>query len=170
MALMIATASSVTPIVHDDLANTILRLPEKQFWDLVGLRLNLPLQEPQNHITLTGANEQIEYWTEQCLIDELFLQLARTKQTIKHNNNDKSITIRKYYNQALILRPWIAAANPTPKFVINLYDLTPKIIAEIKTLSDPKYVLKEAVGRIFENIDFRQYHLSISKVLEVVLE
>jgi hypothetical protein len=51
-----------------------------------------------------------------------------------------------------------------------LYDLTPGIIAEIKTLSDPNYVLKEAVGRIFENIDFRQYHLSISKVLEVDLE
>jgi hypothetical protein len=66
--------------------------------------------------------------------------------------------------------PRIAASEPTPKFVINLYDLTPGIIAEIKTLSDPNYVLKEAVGRIFENIDFRQYHLSISKVLEVDLE
>ena len=116
-------------------------------------------EEPSSHI---------EYWTKQCLIDELFLQLAGTKQIIKHN--DKSVTIRKYYNQAHRLRPWIAAANPTPKFVINLCDLTPRIIAEIKTLEDSKYVLKQAIGRIFENIDFRQYHLSISKVLGVLLE
>jgi hypothetical protein len=107
-------------------------------------------------------------WTEECLIDEVFLCLAGAKTVVKHNG--KSITIRKYYNQALRLRPWIAAAYTTPKFVINLYDLTPKIIAEIKALNDPKYILKEAVGRIFENIDFRQYHLSISNVLEVDLK
>ena len=46
----------------------------------------------------------------------------------------------------------------------NLYDLTPRIIAGIKTLNDPKSVLKESVGRIFENIDFRQYHLSIKSI------
>jgi hypothetical protein len=109
-----------------------------------------------------------DFWTEQYLIEELFLQLAGTEQTIKHN--DKSVTIRKYYNQAIRLRPWIAVADPTPKFVVNLCDLTPKIIAEIKTLNNPKYILKEAVGRIFENIDFRLYHLSISKVLEVDLD
>jgi hypothetical protein len=144
-----------------------LELPEKDFWHIVGLTLNLPpSQEQQNQII--DANEHIEYLTEQCLIDELFLQLAATKQTIKHN--DKAVTIQKYYNQALALRPWIAAAYPTLKFVINSCDLIPRIIAEIKTLNDPKYVLKEAVGRIFENINFRQYHLSISKVLEVVLE
>jgi hypothetical protein len=163
---MTAVASSVTPIVPRDLVHAMLRLPEKDFWHIVGLRLNLPSQEQQNQIV--DANVHIEYLTEACLIDELFLQLASTKQTIKHN--DKCVTVRKYYNQALVLRPWIAVAVPTPKFVINSYDLTPKITAEIKPLNESKYVLKEAVGRIFENIDFRQYHLSISRVLEVDLE
>jgi hypothetical protein len=164
---MTAVASSVTPIDHDrpDLINAILELPENDFWHIVGIRLNLPSQEQLNQI---DANEHIEYLTEEWLIDELFLQLASTKEIIKHN--EKSVTIRKYYNQALVLRPWIAVAQPPPKFVINLYDLTPRIIVEIKTLKDPKYVLKEAVGRIFENTDFRQYHLSISKVLEVELK
>ena len=161
---MTAVASSVAPIDNrDDLINA-----KEQFWHIVGSRLNLPSQEQQNQIIVADANKHIEYLTEACITDELFLQLAQTKQTIKHN--DRSITIRKYYNQALVLRPWIAVAVPMPKFVINSYDLTPKIISEIKILEDPKYVLKEAVGRIFENIDFRQYHLSISKVLEVVLE
>jgi hypothetical protein len=168
---MTAVASSVAPIVHDDLINTILKLPEEDFWKLVSIRLNLPLQQDQ--IIITDANKElssscIEYWTEQCLIDELFLQLAGTKQTIKHN--DKSVIIRKYYNQALTLRPWIAVADPTPKFVINSCDLTPRIISELRTIDDHEYVLKQAVGRIFENIDFRLYHLSIAKVLEVVLK
>ena len=137
---MTALASSVTPIVPGGLVHKMLRLPEKDFWHMVGLRLNPPSQEQLNQIVI-DANTHIEYLTEACLIDELFLQLASTKQTIK--DNDRSITIRKYHNQALVLRPWITVAIPTPKFVINSYDLTLKIISEIKILEDPKYVLKE---------------------------
>src|SRR5205809_473137 len=109
---MTAVASSVAPIVHDGLINTILKLPEEDFWKLVSARLNLPSPQ-QDQIIIVDANKElssyIEYWTEQWLIDEIFLQLAGTKQTIKHN--DKSVTIHKYYNQALGLRAWIAVAD-----------------------------------------------------------
>jgi hypothetical protein len=98
---MTAVASSVTPIFPGDLTLEMLRLLEKDFWHIVGLRLNLPSQEQQNQIF--DANEHIGYLTEECLIDELFVQLAQTKQTIitKHNNNnnnDKSVAVRKYYH------------------------------------------------------------------------
>jgi hypothetical protein len=161
---MTAVASSVAPIVPDDLTDAILRLPEKDFWNLVSIRLNLP---SQNLILVIDANEHIEYWTEACLTEELFLQLASTKQTVSHD--DKSITVYKYYHQALTLRKWIPIARPVPAFVINISDLSARIVAELKILDDPRIVLKQAVGRIFENIDSRQYHLSIAQSLEVAL-
>jgi hypothetical protein len=49
-------------------------------------------------------------------------------------------------------------------------DLTTRIIAELRSLDDPQDVLKQAVGRIFENIDSRQYHLSIARKLKVRLD
>jgi hypothetical protein len=121
--------------------------------------------------------EGIEYWTEECLIDELFLQLAGTKEIINHNG--RSVTIYKYYNQAFALRKWIPISKSPSEFIINLSDLGLRTIAELKALSykgtkdyrsDLGYVLKQAVGRIFENIDFRQYHLSIARNLKVRLE
>jgi hypothetical protein len=107
-------------------------------------------------------------WTEERLIDETFLQLAETKHAITYSG--KSITIHKYYSQALALRKWIPIAKPVPEFVINMSDLTAKIIADLKTLDDSQSVLKLAVGRIFENIDSRQYHLSIARKLKVRLD
>jgi hypothetical protein len=77
---MAAVASSTTPTVYGDLTNAILRLPEKDFWKLVSARLNLPQQ--RDRIVVIDANEElshIEYWAEECLIDELFLRLASTK-------------------------------------------------------------------------------------------
>jgi hypothetical protein len=113
---------------------------------------------------------KLEYWVEQCLIEELFLQLAGTKEIVKHNG--KCVNVYKYYSQAFRLLRWIPIAKPTPEFVVNMSDLTTRIIAELKTLEKDgsQYVLKQAVRRIFENINFRQYHLSIARNLEVILK
>ena len=99
----------------------------------------------------------------------MFIELATTKLNVSHNGTC-GITVHKYYNQALALRKWIPIARPAPAFVINMSDLSSRIIAELKTIEDPQDVLKEAVGRIFENIDSVQYHLSIARLLEVVLK
>ena len=107
-------------------------------------------------------------WTEERMIDKIFLQLAETKHAITYSG--KSITIHKYYSQALALRKWIPIAKPVPEFVVNMSDLTAKIIADLRTLDDSQSVLKLAVGRIFENIDSRQYHLSIARKLKVRLD
>jgi hypothetical protein len=50
--------------------------------------------------------------------------------------------------------------------------LTHKIIKELYDLDieSRRYVLKHAVGRIFEDINSDLYHNSISKVLEVKLK
>ena len=109
-------------------------------------------------------------WTEECLIDEIFLQIAGTKDIIRHA--DGEIKIYKYYNQAFRLLPWIPIARPTPEFIVNISNLTQRVIAELGALDKDccQYVLKQAVGRIFENIDFRLYHLSIARKLKVRLD
>ena len=63
----------------------------------------------------------------------------------------------------------LTEVDPRPQFLVNLSDLTPKIISELKEIDDVQVVLRQAVGRIFENIHFRLYHLSIVKVLSVRL-
>jgi hypothetical protein len=164
---------------HDGLTKPnykiINNLPEQEFWNLVSLRLNTPLSK-QNQIAEAKIPPDItqrELWTEEHLIEEIFLRLALTKQVIKHDANC-GITVYKYYNQALILRKWIPVAKrpSVPKFVVNTSDLTVRLVAELKSLDDDgaQYILKEAVGKIFENIDERQYHLSIARNLEVDLK
>ena len=50
-------------------------------------------------------------------------------------------------------------------------DLLPELLKELSILDkkDRKFVLKQAVGRIFEDINSELYHNSISRVLEVRL-
>src|SRR5919198_3409278 len=112
----------------------------------------------------TTIIDHIDYWTYECLIDELFLQLAGRKEVVSHNG--KNVTVYKYYHQAMILRRYIAVADPEnrPSFIVNLSDLTPRIISELKAIDDIQLVLRQAVGHIFQNIDFRLYHLSVAKV------
>ncbi len=115
--------------------------------------------------------EDEDYWTRAHLIDELFLQLASTKTTVSHNG--KEITIFKYYNRALLLiKPIVIAksAKHTAEYVVNLSDLRPKIITELKTVDDSQNLLKLAVGRIFENINAWLYHMSIARNLRVRLD
>src|SRR5919197_2387082 len=112
-------------------------------------------------MTATASRvEPIQFFTDECLIDEILLCLA----SIKHNvTNDQGRTLRvpKYYSQACVLQKYIAVAKPTPKFVIKRQDLTPEITRALKMLPklEAQIVLKRAVGRLFENLSFRLYHL-----------
>ena len=142
-----------------DLEGKIIKLANEQFYKLVAIQLNIPLSSNQMIERAINADER-EYWTEEYLVDELFLRIAGTKEAVIHYG--KRVTVHKYYNQALRLLKWIPIAKPTPEFVINISDLTPRILAELKTLDkcSYNYVTKQAVARIFENIDFRQCHLA----------
>jgi hypothetical protein len=175
---MTALAATLEPIGYEDLHSIILKLPEKEFWDLVDIRLNRPkgvqiVQEEEDQavviIELNGKPSKVERWTESALVDELFLQLATTKSIVSHKGRC-GIIVHKYYDQALALRKYIPIAKPAPKFKINLSDLSTRLVAELRCLENPQDVLKQAVGRIFENIDERQYHFSIASKLKVRVE
>jgi hypothetical protein len=58
-----------------------------------------------------------------------------------------------------------------PPFKVRLSHLSPDIIYELSQLDekDRRFVLKQAIGRIFEEINFDLYHDSISANLEVIL-
>jgi hypothetical protein len=121
-----------------------------------------------------SRNNQKEYWTTECLVDQLFLNLCSSRQTIT-NDSGRTITIRKYYAQARELMKWIPIARlPSNEFVINISDIIPAIREEIESVANsPKtlqYILTQAVGRIFENLDFEYYHLSIARNLRVRFE
>lgn len=117
---------------------------------------------------------QEEQWTTECLVDQLFLNLCQTKEDIT-NNNGRTIPVKKYYRQARELMGWIPIARlPSNEFVINISDLSLKVKEEIESITDIpttlRYVLTQAVGRIFENLDFDYYHLSVARNLRVRLE
>jgi hypothetical protein len=127
-------------------------------------------------MTAIGSSSvsELEYWSEACLIDQITLQLASVTYRVTHEDpvthNVKTLTVHKYYHQASELRKYIAVAKPTPKFIVKLSDLTREIIAQLRLVENPQLVLKQAVGRLFENICFELYHMSIAKVLQVRLE
>ena len=58
-----------------------------------------------------------------------------------------------------------------PPFKVSLSHLSPKILYELYQLDykDRTFVLKQGVGRIFEDINFDLYHNSISEKLEILL-
>jgi hypothetical protein len=109
-----------------------------------------------------------ERWTTERLVDELFLHLACFTDIIE-NNQGQTLAVKKYYHQANELLPRISVAKPTPAFIIYLSDLTSKLLQELQnsTKEERRYVVMQAVGRIFENINSRLYHLSIAKKLKV---
>jgi hypothetical protein len=76
-----------------------------------------------------------------------------------------------YYKAYHYLKLGLFLKKDAPPFKISLSHLSPPILYELKQLNDKdrKFVLKQAVGRIFEDINFNLYHDSISANLEVVL-
>lgn len=110
-------------------------------------------------------------WTTQKLIDELFLHLARVSEIVVNDSGDK-ITVRKYYRRATEVGRWIPIARPPPEYVIDRSDLDERIrqdLDEITSNDARQYVLKEAVGQIFENQNLERYHLSVARNLKVRL-
>ncbi|HZD83872.1 MAG TPA: hypothetical protein VE076_13450, partial [Nitrososphaeraceae archaeon] len=108
------------------------------------------------------------------LTDELVFCLSSVN-SYRIDEDTKQIHItHKYYDQAEWLIYRIPIQKPTPQFVINISDLPNKIKRELEDLiPTPKTlekVLIQAAGQIFENVNFRYYHLSVAKHLQVRLE
>ncbi len=114
---------------------------------------------------MTSQDPEYSAMTTACLVDHLKQHLASIESEEGKYDN------RKYYIQAhnqLI----IGAFKPVPYFTIYLSDLSPKLIRELHSLDwrDRGFVLKQAVGRIFEDVNFGIYHNSVSRVLRVKLQ
>jgi len=116
----------------------------------------------QQEVGVPGQLEEYLCWSTNYLIDRLKQRLASVVDSFDN---------RYYYFKAL--QYLIAGAcDPVPPFIVYMVDLTPRLVDELNEL-DPftcRFVLKQAVGRIIEDVGFRLYHNSISKVLEVKLE
>ena len=118
-----------------------------------------------------------DLWSMNYLIDAIKKHLATVKQSIvnanateKYGNDNELVDSRPYYDQAYKMLK-IGAFRSAPAYIIFLRDLIPKIIKELYCLDvDGRgYVLKQAVGRIFEDVNSDIYHNSVSRVLKVRL-
>jgi hypothetical protein len=133
--------------------------------------VNVQSVNPQNKLDSDSIP-----WTESYLVDRLKQHLATVESSNKDYENNlqdhRVFDSRKYYNRAHHFLK-IGVLNPVPNYVVNLSDLTPKLIKEIYELSNEKdqaFVLKQAIGRIFEDVSFELYHNSVSRVLKVELQ
>ena len=115
---------------------------------------------------MTTQNIQDSGMTKAYLVDLLKQRLAsiESQEEGKYDN-------RRYYDQAhnLLITD---AFKPVPYFIVYLSDLSPELITELYNLDgrDHAFVLKQAVGRIFEDVNFEIYHNSVSRVLKVSLQ
>ena len=122
-----------------------------------------------------------ERWSDSYLVDNLkqhlaLVQLSKSKTNTdllntpndNFNSNFCLISNRHYINQAFHYLK-IGVLSPIPEFLISLSDLSPKLVKELAILDKKtrEFVLKQAVGRIFEDLNSKLYHNSISRVLNV---
>lgn len=75
-----------------------------------------------------------------------------------------------YYKAHNYLKLGLFLKKDAPPFKVNINHLSPEIIYELSQLEqrDRRFVLKQAVGCIFEDINFDIYHDSVSANLEVI--
>jgi hypothetical protein len=82
------------------------------------------------------------------------------------------LVIWKYYHQAMhFFKIGAFDSKMIHPYLISMQDLNPSILRELAELDhdDRNFVLKQAVGKLFEDINSKLYHISISKLLEVEL-
>ena len=118
------------------------------------------------------ASQQIDpYWTTNYCIDRLKQELGSVIHKIKNNETGETVKGRKYYDQARYLQYRVGIYKPTPIFQVYLSDLSPRMVKELHNIDsrDREFILKQTVGRIFEDLNSEQYHNSVSRVLRVKL-
>jgi hypothetical protein len=101
----------------------------------------------------------IEHWTTNKLEQELYLDLMKVR------NGEME---RKYEEQAKQHIHKIPVYRPIPSFIVSLADLSDRVKVELRGL-DPESlndVMKDGIGKIFENIDERYFLLNVKKLLK----
>jgi hypothetical protein len=131
------------------------------FKELLPSETNKNICEPSTN-TVQSDTSKDELWTKNFLLDELHVYLEGFRD---RDNN------RKYEELAKKLIYRIPIYRPPPPFVINKADLSARLLIELKAYHEVarNEILKDAVGRIFENIDERYYIQSVKRILNVEL-
>jgi hypothetical protein len=110
--------------------------------------------------TRKAVNEIWDDCTIERTVDELYLRLMK-------------VDGNHYEKQASDLMYRIPVHKPTPVFEIKISDLNQQVKKELDDRWNYKkevdYILKEAIGRIFKNIDERYFLLSVKRLLQVRL-
>jgi hypothetical protein len=98
--------------------------------------------------------------------------LTKEVRAYDSKNQGSGVIRRLYEEQARYKMPRMPVFRPPPTFVVHLKHLDDKIRQELasedKTSRD--FILREAVGRIFEQVNERYYLLSAKRFLKVRLE
>ena len=119
-------------------------------------------------------------WSTQYLIDEITISLLDTKavfcmldgltrdvrmQDIK--NLGRGVIRRLYEAQARYKMYRMSIFQPPPTFVVYLKHLDDRVKQELKSLDreTKDFVMREAIGRIFEQVDSRYFLLSVKPLL-----
>jgi hypothetical protein len=77
--------------------------------------------------------------------------------------------------QARNLMHTIPVCRPVPRYIVNSSDLTETLRKELESLAKEnrrgfEYVVKIAIGRIFEAVNFEFYTFSVAPLLVVKIE
>jgi hypothetical protein len=124
------------------------------------------------------------------IVDELTISLLETKAVfcmINSNkgfsdhkwveeanrcNNGNGVSRRLYEQQAIYKMYRMPIYRPPPVFVVHLKHLDYRLKQELAKLDkwSKDYVMKEAIGRIYEHVDRSFYFLSAKPLLEWRLE
>jgi hypothetical protein len=123
---------------------------------------------------------ELEPWTLERFKYEFFLYLTKISDTNGSNSvgrdETRFLSDRKYYAQANKLIYRIPISKPSPPFVINFSDLTPRLQSELQEfckLNAEREIatfLKEIAFRFFEGINYAYAHDSVLSCLTAVLE
>ena len=133
------------------------------------LKVSSEIKLPNDNQSLLSAESSRTRYTISGTIDEIKKILASIRST---DSEERNLDERLYYYQAYDFQKLgLYKREDVPTFKIKLNDLPNDIIYELSILDSNtrRFVLKQAVARIFEDINYDLYHNSISNRLEVAL-
>ena len=131
-----------------------------------------------------------EVWSLAVIVDEILISLLDTKavfcmtnsnkgfsdhkwvEEANRCNNGNGVSRRLYEQQAIYKMYRMPIYRPPPVFVVHLKHLDYRLKQELAKLDkwSKDYVMKEAIGRVCEQVDKRFFLLSVKSLLKWKLE
>ena len=150
----------------------VIQVPEENR-TLFGISQSIYTDEQYEELRKIDINQQnvVESERTRYTLSAIIDNIKKYIDSIKCYNNTDTKT-KTYYLQAYDFQKLgLYKRESAPAFEVNLSHLPHDIIYELVQLDeqDRKFVLKQAVSRIFEDINFDLYHSSISVNLKVML-